>query len=648
MSPTKSYSVEKRITRSVARIILNSKSDQKSSMFIEIDNKLNNDVNDNRRKKMKKKEKVVPAANVFNSGLTQSELLSGVKDNDVKSSSPSSPSCLSSISDHSRSVVTSSAASFSNTSPVRSNILSNISNTYNLHDNGKNDDVEEEHGNNKKQEKDDDDKRYEETYSIAVGPITWGKTKLGGDMLFMEESIYLFQSKSDKLMKKLWRCQRRDKKCRAVVYTDSTSASYLGNNGIDHNHPTDLLLVKKHHLINDLKRKVEDLTVNVPAAVDQGIANLGLDNEVMVNFPLPKAVVRTIYRHRANMFPPLPNDQTFEIPKQFSQTKRRESIIIYDGYKKKYDGRLLLFSTNELLQQLCETELILVDGTFASAPIGFEQLVIIMGNINDEGVPLVWALTSNRKQQTYDKIWSEIINWSLKKESRMKVKRFILDFEAAQRNSIERHFVGAEITGCCYKDDAAIRTWLISFMALPLVDNDILPYAIEYLQRHIPTGSDQCYEFLRYFESQWLLSVPRQYWHVGNLIPRSNNWIEGYNNRIGNRFGNRPNIWLFLYRLLIEEQIIEQRVQQLVFGKIQTNGSALAPENDTISRSISNLNKKYIDGDLDIEKYLKACTFLIGNADVGSANANKMVSSTAATVCPTTTPPKKKKPAAKT
>ena len=52
---------------------------------------------------------------------------------------------------------------------------------------------------------------------------------------------------------------------------------------------------------------------------------------------------------------------------------------------------------------------------------------------------MAWALTSNRKQRTYDKIWSEIINWSLKKESRMKVKRFILDFEAAQRNSIERH-----------------------------------------------------------------------------------------------------------------------------------------------------------------------------------------------------------------
>ena len=72
-----------------------------------------------------------------------------------------------------------------------------------------------------------------------------------------------------------------------------------------------------------------------------------------------------------------------------------------------------------------------------------------------------------------------------------------------------------------------IRTWLRSFMALPLVDNDIFPYAIEYLQRNIPNGSDKCREFLRYFEFQWHVSVSRQYWHVGNLIPRSNNWIEG-------------------------------------------------------------------------------------------------------------------------
>ena len=69
MSSTKSYSIEKRITRSAAKIILNSKSDQTSSVLIEIDNKLNKYVNDNSTKEVKKKKKVVPAANVFNSGM---------------------------------------------------------------------------------------------------------------------------------------------------------------------------------------------------------------------------------------------------------------------------------------------------------------------------------------------------------------------------------------------------------------------------------------------------------------------------------------------------------------------------------------------------------------------------------------------------
>ena len=109
-------------------------------------------------------------------------------------------------------------------------------------------------------------------------------------MLFMEENIYVFQSKSDKRRKVLWRCQRQDKKCHAVMYTDSGNTTYHGHNGIGHNHPTDLLLLKKHRLINDLKRKVEDLTVSIPAVVDQAIANLGLSDEGMVNFPLPKTV----------------------------------------------------------------------------------------------------------------------------------------------------------------------------------------------------------------------------------------------------------------------------------------------------------------------------------------------------------------------
>ncbi|CAF1636053.1 unnamed protein product, partial [Didymodactylos carnosus] len=145
----------------------------------------------------------------------------------------------------------------------------------------------------------------------------------------------------------------------------------------------------------------------------------------------------------------------------------------------------------------------LVDGTIASAPTDFEQLVIIMGTINDEGAEVTGC-------------------W----------------FYFCQ--CLYKH-VGQLGLIPSYKDDAAIRTWLRSFMSLPLFDNDIFPYAIKYLQRHALTSSDQCREF-HYFEYQWLVSVPIQYWHVGNLNPRSNNWIEGYNNGIRTRFGNHSNI----------------------------------------------------------------------------------------------------------
>ena len=231
MSPAKSFSVEKRITRSAARIILNEKSNQTSSSVIDMESQLNDHVIDTKGKRMKKAQ-LVPAASEFESGmciahdwylsvgvihffslssigLIQAESLLDAKVANV-TPSPSSQPSHSSVLNHSRSIVTSPAASMSNTSSISARMLSDISNNYDLHDHGANQDEKEEHGGDTNQDKTDEN-HYQETYPIAVGPITWGKTKLGGDMLFMEESIYVFQSKSNKLNKTLWRCQRREK-----------------------------------------------------------------------------------------------------------------------------------------------------------------------------------------------------------------------------------------------------------------------------------------------------------------------------------------------------------------------------------------------------------------------------------------------------
>lgn len=68
MSPAKSFSVEKRITRSAAKIILNGKSNRTSSSLIGMDTQWNDHVIDTKRKGMKKTQ-LDAAANEFESGM---------------------------------------------------------------------------------------------------------------------------------------------------------------------------------------------------------------------------------------------------------------------------------------------------------------------------------------------------------------------------------------------------------------------------------------------------------------------------------------------------------------------------------------------------------------------------------------------------
>ncbi|CAF1048268.1 unnamed protein product [Didymodactylos carnosus] len=589
--------------------------------------------------------------------------------------SPPSSSSVSSVTKQSqrpRSTSTnSSLGSFFNTSTITTNMRNN---PYNVHDfvddsGGSSGDDEDEVSRKKKNDEELTDETLvgngKQTWSIVVGPIIKSSTKRGSDSWIMEDYSYIKMTKGPNSNGYMpYRCQERNKRCTAVIYIDPANDSYVDHNDGVHYHPPNGLKMKKSVMVHDLKSKAKDISVNIPAAADKALVDLKLTDEEMVQMPLPKSVARSAYRSRQQLFPPLPTTQKFDLPDRFTKTVRGEPFILYDGFKTKYGGRLTIFTKDEFLEYLTAAELVLVDGTFGVVPakkLGFDQLVVIMGKVGIEGVSLAWALTSNRKQETYDKIWSVIKKWASEHHTQMNVKRFILDCEHAQINSIEKYFHSVEITLCwlhhvkcllkhvgkeglitSYKKDPTVRLWIRSFMALPLVDNSIFPIAIEYLRENRPDDI-KCLEWLRYWEHQWLVTVPPQYWHVGNYNPRSNNWIEGYNNRLGNRFGNHPNMWLFMHHLLIEEQVIHQRLQQLEAGKIKKSGSTVAGENDRISKLIDTLNEKYINGEYTVDRYLSACTHLVGNADVGASNANRIAPLTVATIPVTTSPPSKKR-----
>ncbi len=96
---------------------------------------------------------------------------------------------------------------------------------------------------------------------------------------------------------------------------------------------------------------------------------------------------------RRKALPPLPNDQKFIIPDIYKQTYDNEPFLIYDKRRSAYGGRLLMFASREQLKVLFHSDVLFADGTFKVSPKLFEQLYVIHGLANEEGIYIYMYMT---------------------------------------------------------------------------------------------------------------------------------------------------------------------------------------------------------------------------------------------------------------
>lgn len=92
----------------------------------------------------------------------------------------------------------------------------------------------------------------------------------------------------------------------------------------------------------------------------------------------------------AKMLPPNPKSLDFQVPNLYSTTNNDEVFLLYDSTHKKLGGRLMIFSTQELIKMLSHCEIILIDGTFKTRPIRFSQVYVIMGKYMGEGNDIIF------------------------------------------------------------------------------------------------------------------------------------------------------------------------------------------------------------------------------------------------------------------
>lgn len=150
-------------------------------------------------------------------------------------------------------------------------------------------------------------------------------------------------------------------------------------------------------------------------------------------------------RGKENSFPLNPNsDLELEVPEDFQKTEKYDLFLLFDSGK--VEERMLIFATKENLKELSNSQHCFVDGTFDIVPNIFSQLFSIHCIKNTKIIPLVYALLPNKKQTTYIKLLTKI----LELEKNLKPVSVMSDFEKASISAFEEIFPNISIRGCFF------------------------------------------------------------------------------------------------------------------------------------------------------------------------------------------------------
>jgi hypothetical protein len=208
-----------------------------------------------------------------------------------------------------------------------------------------------------------------------------------------------------------------------------------------------------------------------------------------------------------------------------------------------------------------------IDGTFAVAPKGFKQCLIVMVFDTDTELytPVWYVLTQSKNELTYKTILQLCITSS---EGHFLPGSVTADFEKALQAAVLLIFVGVTfIVGCLFHWKQAIRRHMIKvckidekhvrrMMKVGKLDilttipvDDIVKKGIPYLRSKFAVAEAECpaqwKKFWEYFINTWMKGYDPISWNISGhlaagveLRNRTNNGLERYNRRLGSKFTN--------------------------------------------------------------------------------------------------------------
>ena len=202
-------------------------------------------------------------------------------------------------------------------------------------------------------------------------------------------------------------------------------------------------------------------------------------------------------------------------------TDQHKPFLIYDNGPAKDKDRMLIFASEEGLQQLGQSRRWYMDGTFSVVPTIFDQLYVIRVPLGDTSVSCVYALLPGQTQTLYEEMFRGIQNACEMMDISLDPNVVIVDFEKAVWQAVTVVFgVHVDVKGCffhlsqstwrkvqrlglttAYKDNDDAKQFCGMLDALAFLPVSDIPEAMEHLRQNTPEGFD---DLLSYFDSTYV------------------------------------------------------------------------------------------------------------------------------------------------
>ena len=438
-----------------------------------------------------------------------------------------------------------------------------------------------------------------------------------------------------------WRCVRSD--CKG---TASTAADYENNRTVrelqEHNHTPDPAYVGTMKALGTMLSQAETTTAPPRRVIAEGLA--GVPDESLVRLPNKLALSQRIRRKRRREEVDMPREpatveQLFITDEQQCIRRGDEDIQFLQHDENTADGRIIVFASRAMLDQIEYATELMADGTFKVCPSLFAQLYVVHAIRGDFVFPCIYALLPGKSRSVYESLWRIIQG----KCPQLRLNRLVMDFEKAAATAVTNVFVDCTIDYCffhlsqavwrkiqqlglstLYVEDEQARQYCKMLCSLAFLPYQQVCEAYEELEERLETMgfAERLHPLYTYFEDTYVGRprrrqgrrqplFPIRSWNVRERtergIPRTTNRLEGWHNAFSCMFTSRhPSIWRFIDGLKKEESLQYCQLQRFQTGNPPPPPAKRYKDNNS---RLSTLTVRFNEGDINRLDFLRGVSY---------------------------------------